>query len=88
MAEIRSRTLAAAALADRAPDAAAKVMEQTVRRWWEETIVPALKEGRPVIRREDAWALYEILHVVRDNLNHRSARLRAPLLQELPASIT
>src|SRR5438105_3274912 len=33
VAEIRSRTLAAAALADRAPDASAKVMEQTVRRW-------------------------------------------------------
>jgi hypothetical protein len=70
VAEIRSRTLAAVALAERAPEVAAKVMEQTVRRWWEATIVPGLKEGRPVIRREDAWALYEILHVVRDNLNN------------------
>jgi len=69
VADIRGRTLAAAALADRAPDAAAKVMEQTVRRWWEETIVPGLKQGRHLIQREDAFALYEIMHVVRDNLN-------------------
>src|SRR5581483_4187253 len=68
--DIRSRTLAAAALADRAPDVTATVMEQTVRRWWEETIAPALKAGRRVIQREDAPALYEILHVVRDNLNY------------------
>ena len=69
VADIRSRTLAAAALADRAGDLAAKVMEQTIHRWWEQTVVPGLKEGRPVLRREDAWALYEIMHVVRDNLN-------------------
>jgi hypothetical protein len=69
VADIRNRTLAAAALAGRMPDLAAKVMEQTVHTWFEETIVPALKEGRPVLQREDAWPLYEILHVVRDNLN-------------------
>src|SRR5205823_5357331 len=50
-------------------DVTAKVMEQTVRNWFEETIVPGLKEGRPVLQREDAWALFEILHVARDNLN-------------------
>jgi hypothetical protein len=70
VADIRNRTLAAAALADQSPDLTAKVMEQTVRRWWDETIVPALKEGRRVIQREDAPALYEFLHVVRDNLNN------------------
>jgi hypothetical protein len=70
VADIRARTLAAAALADQAPDITAKVMEQTVHSWWEETVVPALKAGRRVIQREDAPALYEILHVVRDNLNN------------------
>jgi hypothetical protein len=69
VAEIRSRTLAAVALADRVPDLAAKVVEQTAAKWWEQTVAPALKAGQPAIRREDAWALYEILHVVRDNLN-------------------
>jgi hypothetical protein len=70
VADIRNRTLAAAALADQFPDLTAKVMEQTVRLWWDETIVPALKEGRRVIQREDAPPLYEFLHVVRDNLNN------------------
>src|SRR4029077_15660364 len=46
IADIRNRTLAAVALTDKAPDVAGKVMEQTVRRWFEETVVPALKEGR------------------------------------------
>jgi hypothetical protein len=69
VADIRNRTLAAVALAGRLPDLAAKVMEQTVHIWWEGTIAPGLKEGRPVLQREDAWALFEILHVVRDNLN-------------------
>ena len=32
--------------------------------------MPALKEGRRLIQREDAPALYEIMHVVRDNLNN------------------
>jgi hypothetical protein len=68
--DIRDRTLAAAALADQAPDASAKVMEQTVRRWWEESVVPALKVGRRVIQREDAPAVYDVMHVVRDNLNN------------------
>jgi hypothetical protein len=70
LGDIRARTLAAVALADRAPDLSAKVMQQTVRNWWAETIAPALKQGRRIIQREDAAALYEILHVVRDNLNY------------------
>ena len=69
IADIRGRTLAAAALADRFPDVAEGVMRQTVRDWWEGKIVPALKDGKRVIAREDAYALCEILHVVRDNLN-------------------
>ena len=44
-------------------------MEQTMRNWWEESIVPGLKTGRPVLQREDAYPLFEILHVVRDNLS-------------------
>ena len=69
IADIRSRTLAAAALGEIQPDLSARVMEQTIHNWWEQTIVPGLKEGRPVIQREDAFPLWEILHVVRDNLN-------------------
>ena len=69
ISDIRGRTLAAAALAERQPDLAAAVMRQTVHDWWEGTIVPALKAGNHVIGREDAWPLFEILHVVRDNLN-------------------
>jgi hypothetical protein len=44
-------------------------IESLARNWWEGRIVPSLKEGRNVVRRDDTYALYEILHVVRDNFN-------------------
>jgi len=69
VAEVRARTLAAVALADRLPAVSTRVLFETVHDWWEGNIVPALKAGRHVIGREDAGPLYEILHVVRDNLN-------------------
>ncbi len=45
--------------------------------WWEGRIVPGLKAGRDPLPRADYYALFEMLHVIRDNLNI-DLRLGAP----------
>ena len=69
VAAVRSRVLAALAIAEQAPQDSARVLESIVRDWWETGRAPPLKAGRRVIQREDAFPLYEILHALRDNLN-------------------
>ena len=66
---MRSRLLAAVALSGHLPDDPEREIDQVVRKWWEGQIVPALNSGREAVAREDAYALMEILHVVRDNFN-------------------
>ena len=54
------RALAAIALTDRLPDQGEAVLKQIVADWW--------RKGRPTIPREQTYALFELMHVVRDNL--------------------
>jgi hypothetical protein len=65
---VRSRLLAAVALADEDPALAVREMRFVVQEWWEGKIIPGLKRGEAVIGRNDSYALLEILHVVRDHL--------------------
>ena len=63
----RSRVFAAIALFDHVPNAPQKELERTVRQWWLGKLVPAIKAGRSPIARDDAYALFELLHAMRDN---------------------
>ena len=65
---VRARVLAAVALAGHAPDNSAAVLEQMATGWWEGRIVKALKRGEDALPPEDCYALFELLHAVRDNL--------------------
>lgn len=65
----RTRALAAIALYDHAPAAPQRALEQTVHEWWEATLLPALQAGKSAVPRTDAYALWELLHAVRDNTN-------------------
>lgn len=69
VAQVRARVLAAVALFDHAPQAPQRELERVVRNWWGRKIVPALKEGRSVIMRDDAFPLWEMLHALRDSTN-------------------
>jgi hypothetical protein len=81
----RSRLLAAIALADHLQDVPARNVEQIIRVWWRAQMAPALKAGNNVVPRDDLYALFEILHAVRDNLN-LDLRESAPLFfKGLPA---
>jgi hypothetical protein len=66
---VRSRILAAVALFDEVPQTPQRELERDVRQWWNAKIAPALKSARGVIPRDDAYALLELLHAVRDNTN-------------------
>ncbi len=65
---MRSRALAAVALFDHVPQAPQRELER-VRTWWNSRILPALKGGRDPIARDDAYALMELLHAIRDSTN-------------------
>jgi len=69
IAVARSRALAAIALFDHVPQTPQKELERLVRKWWEGGLIPALKGGRDVIARDDAFPLMELLHAVRDTTN-------------------
>lgn len=69
IAAVRSRAMAAVALFDHVPQTPRQELERTVRRWWGGKMAPALAAGGNVVPREDAYALYELLHVLRDNTN-------------------
>lgn len=64
---VRARVLAAVALADDRPKLAAAELERVVEQWWAGRTAPALRAGQP-IPRADHYALFEMLHVLRDNL--------------------
>jgi hypothetical protein len=69
IAAIRSRAMAAIALYDHVPQVPQRELERTVHQWWAGRMVPALKSGKSVIARDDAYPLWELLHVIRDNTN-------------------
>ena len=63
-----ARAFAAIALADRLPDHGASVLEAIVEQWWRANIVKKLGAGENAISRDQTYALFELLHAVRDNL--------------------
>src|SRR6266850_3489010 len=69
MAALRSRALAAVALADHQQAVSERELERVIQGRWRGEIAPELQRGRDVIPHDDYYALYEMLHVVRDNLN-------------------
>jgi hypothetical protein len=56
------------ALFDEVPDAPARELERTVRQWWDGKIVSVIAAGGNPVPRDDAYALYELLHAVSDNI--------------------
>ena len=69
IAAVDARVMAAVALFDHVPQVPRQELERTVRTWWARKIVPELTAGRSIIVRDDAYPLYELLHVLRDNIN-------------------
>ncbi len=66
--EQNARTLAAIALADRLPDHADSILRDVVVKWWRGNAVARIQKGQPPVPREQLYALYEMMHAIRDNL--------------------
>ncbi|HWF07193.1 MAG TPA: hypothetical protein VG297_01955 [Bryobacteraceae bacterium] len=69
LADARSRVFAAIALTDAQPAAAQKSLESFFDAFWNATFIASLKSAKAGVPNADAYAMLEIMHAVRDNLN-------------------
>jgi len=53
--------------ADQLPDHGAAALRREIEGWWRGYVVPRIKAGHPIPREQMYW-VYEMFHVVRDNL--------------------
>ncbi|MGH9594925.1 MAG: hypothetical protein ACRD5L_17670, partial [Bryobacteraceae bacterium] len=79
-----ARVLAAIALADRLPDQGDAILREIVQKWWRGQIAPQLEAGKPAIPREQFYALYEMLHALRDNLKIDLREQATAYFRQLP----
>jgi hypothetical protein len=75
---------AAVALAEEAMADSEKVVKHTVVNWWRKDIAPALRDGKPAIRREDLPALFEIMHLIQDSTKIDLREDARPFFKNLP----
>jgi hypothetical protein len=57
-----------------------------VKKWWREEVAPALKAGDRVLSPPETYALLELMHVVRDNLQIELRDDALVFFRDLPAS--
>lgn len=84
VAAVRARVLAAAALAGHAPKLPEAVIEAAIQQWWRAGLAPALREGRNAVPRDQHYALLELMHALRDNLEVDLAEDARAWFKELP----
>jgi hypothetical protein len=66
---VRNRAFAAVALAGHRADVSKKQIEWVINKWWRDQMTTGLKSGHDLVPRDTVYALFEILHAIRDNLN-------------------
>lgn len=66
---VRSRVLAALALADHVDGVAEKYIQPVVEVWWKERVLGPVQKGEAPLEVSDHWALFEMFHALRDNLD-------------------
>lgn len=67
--EARSRVFAAVAISEEKPAVSQKALEAIFESFWNGVFIPALRDARARLTNDDAYAMLEIIHVIRDNLN-------------------
>jgi len=84
IADIRSRVLAAVALGGHADPVTEQELRSVVTDWGRNKLVPAVKAGRAPIPHHRFYALFELLHAVRDNLNIELREALPAMFRQLP----
>jgi hypothetical protein len=69
LTEARAHVLAAVALTDLQPVVSQKTLQSFFDSYWTTVLIPSLSSAKAGLPNADAYALLEIMHVVRDNLN-------------------
>lgn len=63
-----ARALAAVAIADRLPDHGNAILGALIQQWWRGVVAKRIAKGQPAAPREQYYAMFEMMHVIRDNL--------------------
>jgi hypothetical protein len=82
---VRSRALALVAIAEDAPELSQRELKRLVEQWWRAGVAPGLKDGSRTIPHEQMYALFELLHALRDNLQVDLREAAPKYFTELPA---
>jgi hypothetical protein len=69
LAEARAKVFAAVALTDTQPAAGEKALEAVLDGFWDGSFIVSLRNANAAVSNADAYAMLEIMHAVRDNLN-------------------
>ncbi len=79
-----ARVLATIAIADRLPDHGAAILSEVVEKWWRGGMVPRLGRGEPAVPREQVYALYEMMHALRDDVKIDLRESAEEFFKQLP----
>jgi hypothetical protein len=63
-----ARALAAIAIADRLPDHGNAILGGLIQNWWRGVVAKRIATGQPAAPREQYYAMFEMMHAIRDNL--------------------
>jgi hypothetical protein len=80
----RDRVLALIATAEDTQHAEERPIEETVKQWWRAELAPKLLDGRVMVPLDELFALFEILHAIRDNVKIDLREDAADYFRELP----
>jgi hypothetical protein len=80
----RDRVLAWIAIAEDTRHAEELPLREAVTVWWRKELAPKLVEGREIVPLDQLFALFEILHAVRDNLKIDLREDASEYFRELP----
>ena len=69
LADARTRVFAATAIAETQAAASQKVLQAVFDGFWKSDVIPSLRSGKATVLSSDAYAMLEIMHAFRDNLN-------------------
>jgi hypothetical protein len=86
IAGARNLAFAAIAIADVAPAASNRALERIVKEWWRAGLAPALQSGDRVLAPLETYALLELLHAIRDNLQIEMRDDALAFYRDLPAT--
>jgi hypothetical protein len=84
LAEARGKVFAAVVLAEDRKAVSQKALEAIFNGFWNGTFIASLRSAKAGVPNADAYAMLEILHVVRDNLNFDLRETFPPWFRQYP----